>query len=153
MTVYVFDSGPLIDMFRHYYPTRFPSFWERFDRMVSDNRITSTREVRNELEPRGDALTVWCKEHRELFPTPTLDELNQVRKIFEVRHFHSIIGKKSALAGKPVADPFVIARAITLSEGCVVTMEEGKPNAAKMPNICNHFGVDCTDLAGCGNSG
>lgn len=28
MTVYVFDSGPLIDLFRHYYRDRFPSLWE-----------------------------------------------------------------------------------------------------------------------------
>ena len=26
MTVYVFDSGPLIDLFRHYYRDRFPLF-------------------------------------------------------------------------------------------------------------------------------
>lgn len=25
MTVYVFDSSPLIDLFKHYYPARFPS--------------------------------------------------------------------------------------------------------------------------------
>ena len=27
MTAYVFDSGPLINLFRHYYRERFPSLW------------------------------------------------------------------------------------------------------------------------------
>lgn len=148
MTIYVFDSGPFINIFNHYYRAHFPSFWERFDEAISDRRITSTREVRNELAPYGDALSEWCKEHGDCFPTPTADELIQVRRIFEVSHFRSIIGKKTALAGKPVADPFVIARAMTLPDGCVVTTEEEKPNAAKIPNICDRFGVDCTDLEG-----
>ncbi len=26
--IYVFDSSPLIDLFRYYYPDRFPSLWE-----------------------------------------------------------------------------------------------------------------------------
>ena len=56
MTIYVFDSGPLIDLFRHYYRERFPSFWQQFDEMVEDGRITSTREVSNELEGHEDRL-------------------------------------------------------------------------------------------------
>jgi len=46
----VFDSGPLIDLVRHYYRQRFSSLWEQFDRMVVDTRITSTREVFNRVE-------------------------------------------------------------------------------------------------------
>lgn len=46
MTVYVFDSGPLIDLFRHYYRERFPSLWGNFDGMVEDRRITSTVSAR-----------------------------------------------------------------------------------------------------------
>ena len=57
MTIYVFDSGPLIDLFRHYYRERFPSLWQQFDEMVEDGRITSTREVSNELEGHEDRLS------------------------------------------------------------------------------------------------
>ena len=58
MTIYVFDSGPLIDLFRHYYRERFPSLWQQFDEMVEDGRITSTREVSNELEGHEDRLGI-----------------------------------------------------------------------------------------------
>ena len=31
---------------------------------------------------------------------------------------------------------------------CVVTQESERPHAAKIPNICEHFGVDWTNLKG-----
>lgn len=148
MTVYVFDSSPFIDIFRHYYPTRFPSLWEEFHEMTSTGRITSTREVRNELEGYGDSLSEWCKQNGQLFPTPTPDELNWVRSIFEVRHFQAVIRRKESMSGKPIADPFVIGRASTLPDSCVVTAEKLKPNAAQIPNICEHLGVNWTNLEG-----
>ncbi len=148
MTIYVFDSGPLITIFRHYYPARFPTLWQQFDDMISNNHLTSTREVRNELEGYGDRLSDWCKQTHYVFPTPDSKELAIVRNIFEVEHFQQMIRYQERQQGKPVADPFVIARAKTLSEGCVVTAELFKPNAAQIPNICRHFEVDCVDLAG-----
>lgn len=42
---YVLDSGPLINMFRHYYADRFPSLWQRFDGMVEAGEIVSVSEV------------------------------------------------------------------------------------------------------------
>lgn len=149
MTVYVFDSGPLIDLFRHYYRERFPSLWQQFDGMVADGRITSTREVGNEIERHGDKLADWFEENRrKVFVTPTSAELEVVRQIFGVRHFQAMIRKKQLLEGRPVADPFVIARAKCLSNGCVVTNERHTPNAAKIPNVCEHFDVDWTDFEG-----
>ena len=149
MTVYVFDSGPLIDLFRHYYRERFPSLWQHFDGMVADGRITSTREVGNEIEGHGDKLAEWFEENRKnVFVTPISAELEVVRQIFGVRHFQAMIRKRQLLEGRPVADPFVIARAKCLNNGCVVTTEKHTPNAAKIPNVCEHFDVDWTDLEG-----
>jgi len=53
--------------------------------------------------------------------------------------------KKERLQGNPVADPFVIAKAKVLN-GCVVTQEKYKENAAKIPNVCKHFEILCIDL-------
>ena len=144
--IYVFDSGPLIDLFRHYYPDRFPSLWENFDTLVLEQRIISVREVRKELEGRGDRLSAWVKGHRELFSTPATDELNFVAEIFKVTHFQMLVRKKERLNGKPVADPFVIAKAKIQAEGCVVTQEIYKPHAAKIPNVCERFGISCLNL-------
>jgi len=144
--IYVFDSSPLIDLFRYYYPDRFPSLWENFDALVLERRIISVREVRNELDGYGDRLSDWVKDHRELFSTPTTDELSFVAEIFKVAHFQMLVRKKERLQGKPVADPFVIAKAQALAEGCVVTQEIKKPNAARIPNVCEHFGIPCLNL-------
>lgn len=51
------------------------------------------------------------------------------------------------LRGYPVADPFVVACA-RVRDGCVVTEEASRPNAARIPNVCGHFGVRCTNVEG-----
>ncbi|MCZ6821218.1 MAG: DUF4411 family protein [Calditrichaeota bacterium] len=56
-------------------------------------------------------------------------------------------GWKQRLKGTPVADPFVIASA-RIRQACVVTEEGKKKNAARIPNVCEYFGVDCTNLEG-----
>ena len=83
-----------------------------------------------------------------MFVTPGAEELAIVRKIFAEKHFQTMIRKQERLQGKPVADPFVIARAKFLGEACVVTSEKPTPNAAKIPNVCEKFDVEWTDLEG-----
>jgi hypothetical protein len=68
-----------------------------------------------------------------------------VAEIFRISHFQGLIGQKQRLKGDPVADPFVIACA-KVRGGSVVTEEQFKPNAAKIPNVCQHFNVPCIDL-------
>ncbi len=140
---YVFDSGPLIDLFRHYYPERFPSLWEKFHELVSNGNIISVKEVYNEINTRKDALTTWAKDQKDEFFSPsTAEELGFVTEIFKVRHFQSMIRNKERLSGKPVADPFVIARA-RIFQCPVVTTETFKDNAAGIPNVCKHFSILC----------
>ena len=151
MSVFVFDTGPLIDLFRHYYRSRFPSLWRRFDAVVADGRATSTREVSNELVRRkskrgDDEASRWCKDHPGFFPAPSAEELTVVRQIFETPHHRMLIEKKKRMGGGPAADPFVIARAKLLPDGCVVTTELERPHAAKIPNVCDALGADCINL-------
>ncbi len=154
MTTYVFDAGPLIDLFKHYYRTRFPTLWQRFDHMVEQDRITSTREVFNEIHghssalPKQDELALWCHEHRHVFPAPSADEIEVVRRILSTPHYQALIAKKKRTDGGPVADPFVIARAKCEANGCVVTTERRKPHAAKIPNACDAMEVRWVDLEG-----
>lgn len=143
---YIFDSGPLIDFFRHYYPARFPSLWEKFHILVSEGKLISVKEVYNEISSREDALVHWAEAKKdELFSPSTAKELLFVSEIFQIRHFQAMIRKQERLQGKPVADPFVIARAKILD--CqVVTTEVFKDNAAGIPNVCKHFSIPCIDL-------
>ncbi len=145
---YVFDSGPLIDLFRHYYPSRFPTLWEKFQALVLGEEFISVREVYNEINSRKDMLTSWAKKDKDkLFSQPTVEEFLFVRGIFQVPHFQAMIRKRERLQGRPVADPFVIARAKVLN--CqVVTTEVFRENSAKIPNVCKYFSVQCTNLEG-----
>lgn len=145
---YVFDSDSLINLFRHYYPERFPTLWEKFNTLVSEGELTSVREVFNEIGLSEDPLGTWAKEQKNvLFLESNVEELKFVSEIFQVKHFQAMIRKQERLKGKPVADPFVIARA-KISGACVVTQEKKTENAAKIPNVCNHFGIRWTNLEG-----
>lgn len=145
---YVFDSDSLIDLFRHYYSERFPTLWKKFDALVYEGKLLSVREVFNEIGSSEDSLAVWAKGHKDiLFSASTNEELKFVGEIFKVQHFQAMIRYQQRLKGKPVADPFVIARAKILN-ACVVTQEKNTENAAKIPNVCQHFGIMCINLEG-----
>lgn len=146
--IYVFDTSSFI-VIGHYYPGQFPSFWDKFNQAVDLEKITSVREVFRELDQEASIhhLSDWIKHHRSIFMTPNAEAMQFVSTIFSVPHFQALVSEKNRLAGRPCADPFIIALAKVMN-GCVVTEEKEKPNAAKIPNVCRHFGVDCTNLQG-----
>lgn len=144
--VYIFDSSSLIVLFKNFYLRRFPTLWSLYDSLIDEKRILSVREVRNEVKERGDRLSEWSKRNGEFYQIPTNNEMLFIQKIFLIRHFQAIVRNKERLLGKPVADPFVIAKANEIAAGCVVTEETYKKNAAKIPNICQHFNIRCINL-------
>ncbi len=144
--IYVFDTSSLSKL-KHFFPGVFKSVWTGLDALVLSGQLISTREVWNEIE-RGDVdahTNNWLKLRKHLFTTPTGLELQFVAQILKIPHFQSLIGEKQRLTGTPVADPFVIACA-KVRGGTVVTEERLKPQAAKIPNVCQHFTVPCMDL-------
>jgi hypothetical protein len=144
---YVFDTSPLSTLFKNFYRNTFRSLWENFDELVAAGHIVSTREVRREIEDGPtEAVRIWAEENPDLFATPTAAEGAFVARIYGVPHFQQNIEQRKLLTGGKNADPFVIAKAFV--EGrAVVTMELLKPNSAKIPNICEHFGIRCLTLA------
>ena len=146
---YVFDTSSLIDLFSNFYESRFPSLWKKFDQLVASQRFASVREASNEIQRhyRADRLTEWMRQNPSVFAEPTEGEVAFVKEIFEYPHFQTLISRKSRLTGQPVADPFVIARAKVFN-ATVVTQEHFRENAAKIPNVCEHFGIEWTDLEG-----
>ena len=141
--IYVFDTSAFSQLFRSYYRSRFPSLWEQFEQLVADGQITSTREALRELEDRSiPGIPDWCADNPHIFPAPTAEEGAFVARIFAVAHFQQVIEQKKLLKGGKNADPFLVARAGVLGAS-LVSMEEEKPNSAKVPNICKHFGIPC----------
>ena len=144
--IYVFDTSSL-SKFKHFYPGVFKSVWHGLDELVKQKQLISTKEVWNEME-RGNPdqyTNEWLKDRKEIFTIPSAAELRFVAEIFKISHFQALIGEQQRLKGTPVADPFVIACA-KINKGTVVTEEQFKPNAAKIPNVCQHFQIPCIDL-------
>lgn len=144
--MYVFDTSPLSTLFRNYYPSRFPTLWAQFDALVAGGQMISTREVFREIDDGPlESLRDWAQHHQALFPAPNAQEAVAVAQIYAVQHFQQNIEQQKLLKGGRNADPFVVAKAMT-DAATVVTMELLKPNAAKIPNICQHFNVPCLTL-------
>lgn len=146
MPTYVLDTSS-IRVFSNYYPARFLAFWENLEQIVSEGRIVSAREVYNELDRQSTKPHVddWAKANKHLFPHPTEVEMTFVARIFEVGHFQQLVSDKQRTLGRPAADPFIIAAAHE-REACVITEESKTANAGKIPNVCDHFGIDCINL-------
>ncbi len=143
---YVLDTNSF-SVCGHYFPARFPTFWQSFDALVNSGGIISVREVRNELEnhSRWQHLLDWVLANRGIFLLPEPEETAFVAQIFSIPHFQQLIGATQRLTGRPVADPFIIASA-NHRGAIVVTEESNKPNAAKIPNVCEHFGIECVSI-------
>ena len=143
---YVFDTGAFI-VLKNFYPAAFPTLWKRIGAFAGDGTLVSVREVFNELHNYNDTdfIQDWAKQHKNIFVKPGNDELLFVQRILAIPHFQTLIGAKQLAKGTPVADPFVIAAA-AVKHATVVTQEQLKPNAAKVPNICEHFGVPWINL-------
>ena len=144
--IYVFDTSSIRSL-QHFYPSVFKTIWGGLDTLIQQKTLISTREVWNEVERQNISADVlaWAKQNKQIFTTPNAAELQFVAQIFQIKHFQSLIGEQQRLKGTPVADPFVIACA-KIKGGTVVTEEQIKPNAAKIPNVCAHFNVPCIDL-------
>lgn len=144
--LYVVDTNSL-NVLRNFYPETFPSFWEHFDGLVAGGELVSVEEVHSEISQLVGSphILAWAETNRTIFSPPTEEEMEFVAEIFAVRHFQQLVSKDKLLRGGHVADPWLIARA-RLSGGCVVTEEGLKPNAAKIPNVCEHFGVACKNM-------
>ncbi len=142
--MYVFDTSALSSLIKNFYRKRFPTLWGYFDDLAAKGGVTSTREVRHELN-RRTADDDFVREYRNIFTTPTPEEARFIMKIYEIRHFQQNIELQKMVAGGYNADAFVIAKA-AVNNGTIVTLERERPNAARIPNICRHFGIACCDL-------
>jgi hypothetical protein len=143
--MYAIDTSAISALHRNYYRSRFVTLWKLFDEMVAAGTFTSTREVARELEDQGGAAHDWAQNNPNLFVVPDAKEGAFVGQVFAIKHFQANIEKQKLMRGGRNADPFLIARA-AVSGSTVLTMEQLKPNAAKIPNICGHFEIPCVDL-------
>jgi hypothetical protein len=139
---YVFDSGPFIGL-KSYPVDVFSTLWDNFSHMIDNAEIISSSEVLRELEDYDDEIAIWAKTNNKVFIKPGLEEQELVRQILATHP--DLVKEEAILLGKPYADPFVIAQA-KIHNCVLVHSEKLKPNAHKIPNVCQTFGVQQISL-------
>ena len=145
--VYVFDTSSFI-VLSHYYKEQFPSLWKQISIQIRSNKIISVKEVFNEIDSYGPEtdLKRWARDNKKIFQPMSKEESHTISDIFkEYPKFQKMVGQKSRLQGKPVADPFIVAKAIHI-QGTVVSEETVQKNGIKIPNLCKVKNVPCLKL-------
>ena len=149
--IYVFDSSSLVHAFRYFKADIFPSFWKNFQAIVKANELTSVMQVYHEIINYGNSLSKWAENKKVLFTEPNENEQQIVQEILSDAHNRELVPKSKQIKNVPVADPFVIAKAKSIS-GCVVTEDgfnvkgELKENVVKLASVCKKLDVSCLNL-------
>lgn len=146
---YILDTNFFRTFFRFYDKDVSPELFENLDKMIKNGDIISVKEVYHELEKQhqnDSEVMQMIGRIKKIFQEPTNEEAVDILfQIYQNRNFQNNISQKNMLNGSPVADAFLVAKAKT-SKGTLVTSENFSPNAAKIPNICNEFGVNYIDF-------
>ena len=147
---YVVDTSSFIDLFQYYDRGVFPSLWQEFEELVDRRMLVSVIQVKEELrrEKHGDQASkwVWQPSVRELFTSPTVEEMVFLRSELASSKFRDAVPQHLRSTNEK-ADIYLIARA-RVSGGIVVTEERYKPQGTKIPTICKDFNIDCMNLLG-----
>ena len=139
---YAVDTSSLLAAWNERYPLKnAPGFWRLFEDGINSGLLRSPREVRDEVEKKEDELFDWFKARSRFWVD--LDEDIQLAAREILRDFPWLT---KGIAGRKVADPFVIA--LARARGHVVVTEESPGNARRprIPYVCNHYGVDCVNV-------
>jgi Domain of unknown function (DUF4411) len=149
MERFVLDSNVFIEMKNGPYGFEIaPRFWEWIEREAEAGILYSSSKVYRELSDYHDELAVWVKARAEskLFIEPDVETQVRYRDIADYAETAFPPHRVSKfLEG---ADPWVIAQA--WRDGTTVITQEGHVDASsrkpKIPNICEHFGVEYMNL-------
>lgn len=142
--IYAVDTSSLLAAWNERYPLRnAPGFWTRFEEGIEAGKLVSPIEVRNEIKKKEDGLADWLKDRADFFID--LEEDIQVAAREILREFPWLT---KGIAGRKVADPFVIA--LAKARGHTVVSEEGPGNEKrpKIPYVCRHYDVSCVNVLG-----
>ncbi len=125
-----------------------PGYWEWIIDKATEGIIRSPMAVYDEILKWHDAeeeLIVWVKKHKD---TLFVDADDPVQMQCGIVGEHVVQSADDANAAEFLrgADPWLVSHAICDS-GVVVTIEKRKnTKAVKIPNVCEHFQVECITL-------
>lgn len=135
--MYLLDSNIFIQAKNREYGFEFcPAFWDFIIIENQNNNIFSIDKVKDELDQGGDELSIWAKEHKNIFLPSNIEIL----PFFDTIN-NSLIKLKYTQGARndfmQVADYYLIAHA--LHKQCAIITHEVPKNTLKkvqIPNIC-----------------
>lgn len=138
------DTSAVLECWSRYYPIDvFPRLWDRLAELIAAGEIIAPDEVHEEIKRKDDELAGWVKNHTRMFVPLDADVQRAAREVLSV--FPELVKE---LGGRNQADPFVVALA-RVRGATVVTQEKGGSRARpRLPMVCEHFGVEHTDVIG-----
>ncbi len=149
--MYLLDSNTLIEAKNRYYGmTICPGYWSWLLRRHSQGVVASIETVGDELKRGNDELAQWAKRNKALF-LPVSDAATQTAFATVAAHVASQAAQMKAGALEEFlggADPWLIAKAMTVSDSVVVTHEQFNLQMRRkfsIPNVCQHFGLQWMD--------
>ena len=117
---YSFDSSSLIAGADEWLPVEhFPSFWERMDALVAEDRVLISDEVVAELTRQGSSARAWCNRHPSTHVS--IDEIQA-----EARQVVAQFGELTK-PGRGRADGWVVA--LALKRKATVALTKSQPGA------------------------
>jgi hypothetical protein len=143
---YLLDANTFIQAHRTYYNMHIcPGYWEWLEQQCTQGHLISIDFVQQELVDGNDELAEWAKDQDELFLEVNDDETQTefshiAAHVMTLNHMRP--GTHEEFLG--CADPWLIAKAITLPDVTVVTHETFDRDIRKkikLPNICDDFGI------------
>ncbi|MGB8658390.1 MAG: DUF4411 family protein [Candidatus Zixiibacteriota bacterium] len=147
---YILDANVFIEAARRYYAFDLaPKFWKSLVNYADERQIRSIDRVKKELERGNDDLARWVKQEFDAAFASTDEEeiIQSYREIMAWVYNQNQFSDAAKSEFAKGADGWLIAYARV--KGClVVTHEELAPDVKRkvpIPNVCQAFGVNCTD--------
>lgn len=149
--IYLFDSNTFIEAKNRYYGMDIcPGYWDWLLCSQSTSLIASIDMVGEELKRGNDELSNWAKSNTGLFlPISDKETQSQFSRVSQYIASQQSQMKAGALDDfLSGADPWLIAKALTMPDCVVVTHEQFNPEIRRkysIPNVCQHFNVQWMD--------
>lgn len=147
--LYCVDTSSLIKL-KDFERDVFKSVWDVVEELIRTGQMFAPHEVHRELRVGDDDIHKWAKQQSGLFVD--LDD-EQAAALRELESRFSAVA--DPLRTGPHADPMVVPLALCRSRANratplhVVTEERARgPGPTKIPNICQAYGLSCTNLVG-----
>jgi uncharacterized protein DUF4411 len=142
MPVFCVDTNVWIALWRENYPIDvFPTLWTKLDEVIAVGEVVAPVDVCDELERQDDDLLRWVRQRPTLFRVA--DTATQNAVIVIMNQFPNWVDVNST---RNQADPWVVAMGVVIPSTVVTNERSSNGPRPKIPNVCEHFGVECIDL-------